>query len=104
MVILDLLDMYPAKGLSFQEQQISVSHPKTACRNMAQQKASSNLPGSNMHVLNHICPRRDEGRHQGTASAQNWGQSWPDPCLCSLCQKLYCSEQKLGDAIVKAYG
>lgn len=79
MAVVDLLDMYPAKGLSFQKKRISVSYHKTACSNMVHQKASSNLLCSNMHVLNHICPSGDEGRHQGTASAQNWGQPWLDP-------------------------
>lgn len=40
MAVADLLDTYPAKGLSFQERWISVSHHKTSCRNMVQQKAT----------------------------------------------------------------
>lgn len=79
MAVVDLLDMSPAKGLSFQKKRISVSHHKTVCGNMVHQKASSNLLRCNMYVLNHICPSGDGERHQGTASAQNWGQPWPDP-------------------------
>lgn len=56
MAVVDLLDGYPAYGLNFQGQWVSVSSPKTACRNSLHQKASSNLLSSTMHVLSHTCP------------------------------------------------
>lgn len=46
-----------SQGTFFRSSRISVSHHKTACRNMVQQKASSNLPSSNMQALNHIMPQ-----------------------------------------------
>lgn len=69
MAIVDLLHGHPAYGLSFRGQWVSVSSPKTACRNSLYQRASSNLLGSNMHVVSHTCPTGEEGWHQGTASA-----------------------------------
>lgn len=67
-----------SQGAEFSGVVISVSHHRTAGRNMVHQKASSNLPGSNMHMLNYMCPSGDEERYQGTASAQKSGQPWPD--------------------------
>lgn len=69
MAVVDLLDGYPAYGLNFPGQWVSVSSLKTACRNSLHQKASSNLLSSNMHVLSHTCPTGEQGWHQGTASA-----------------------------------